>query len=427
MAELNDSPLSAKFEVPAAREGSVKNNESEIVLLRRALKTTNNDLQVRVPLRSENYVPGVSGWSFNLAGDAELNSAFIRGTLVAADGLFSGNLQAAGGTFTGNLSAAGGTFAGNLQAAGGTFSGTLSAGTINAINITASQITSGTLDPVRIPNLSASIITSGTFDPVRIPNLAASIITSGTFDPVRIPNLSADKITTGTLNANNVTISGTLSAVTLSGVGGTFSGDLSASITAANAVRSGRFLSPSGLGTQLLSGVPAQDLPSGTVRVWGSQNLELISGTGNVTLGLASPSATAEISANSRIFYRSNPTVSGLTANVHMGDTTGLLRRITSSIRYKKDVRDAAKLPNLLDLRTVYFKAKYPLEGEDNPNREHYGVIAEEVDALGLSDLVVYNEKNQPESVAFSHFGIALIPYVKDLEERVSALENANG
>lgn len=361
-------------------EVSLKDIETDLLLLRRTLRSTNVDLQVRVPLRSENYIPGVAGWNFDLDGNAELNNVTVRGT-IEANGVFAGSLDAA---------------------------------TVNAINLTASQITSGTLAAVRIPNLSADKITSGTFSPVRIPNLSTDKITSGTFDPVRIPNLSANKITTGTLNANNVTISGTLSAVTLSGVGGSFSGSLTAGVTQANALRTASITSPSGTNISI-------------VGVGSSLGM---SASGNITLfpvGQLRFSAGDEIQFNTNVYYRANPTVSGLTANVHMGTSNGLLRRITSSIRYKKNVRDAGKLPNLLDLRTVYFKAKNPLQGEDDPNEEHYGVIAEEADALGLSDLVVYNEDSQPESVAFSHFGIALIPYVRDLEERVSALEDANG
>ena len=71
-------------------------------------------------------------------------------------------------------------------------------------NISASKITSGTLDAARIPNIDASKITSGTFADGRIPNLAASKITSGTFSADRIPNLAASKITSGTLGVDRI-------------------------------------------------------------------------------------------------------------------------------------------------------------------------------------------------------------------------------
>jgi len=51
----------------------------------------------------------------------------LKGTLEAADGVFSGELKAATGTFSGALQAATGTFSGNLSAAGGTFKGDVQA------------------------------------------------------------------------------------------------------------------------------------------------------------------------------------------------------------------------------------------------------------------------------------------------------------
>jgi hypothetical protein len=51
-----------------------------------------------------------------------------------------------------------------------------------------------------IPALSASKITSGTLNSDRIPSLNATKIGSGTFSPDRIPDLPADKITFGVLS-----------------------------------------------------------------------------------------------------------------------------------------------------------------------------------------------------------------------------------
>jgi len=62
-------------------------------------------------------------------------------------------------------------------------------------SLPASQTTSGTFDPARIPALDASKIGTGAFDPARIPSLDASKVTSGVFDVARIPNLSTSRIT----------------------------------------------------------------------------------------------------------------------------------------------------------------------------------------------------------------------------------------
>lgn len=48
----------------------------------------------------------------------------------------------------------------------------------------------------------ASVITTGTIDPDRLPTFTAESIVSGTFDAARIPNLPASKITSGTLTVS---------------------------------------------------------------------------------------------------------------------------------------------------------------------------------------------------------------------------------
>lgn len=59
---------------------------------------------------------------------------------------------------------------------------------------------------------------------------------------------------------------------------------------------------------------------------------------------------------------------------------------------------------------------------DEEPIRQ-YGVIAEEVHATGVPGLVGYGEDGEPESVNRANFGIALIPIVKRLRDRVAELE----
>ena len=113
--------------------------------------------------------------------------------------VFSGSLSAATGTFSGSLSAATGTFAGTLDAS------CITSGTINADRIGANSISVGKLTG-NITNGNWKIdLNTGTFT---IGNISANNITTGTLNAsnVTITNLSANSITTGTLNGNNVTI-----------------------------------------------------------------------------------------------------------------------------------------------------------------------------------------------------------------------------
>lgn len=79
-------------------------------------------------------------------------------------------------------------------------------GSASFTNVTISG--NSTIASACIPNLSASKITSGTLDPVLIPNLSANKITSGTLDPLV---LDASVVTTGnfsskTLSTGNLTV-----------------------------------------------------------------------------------------------------------------------------------------------------------------------------------------------------------------------------
>ena len=88
-------------------------------------------------------------------------------------------------------------------------------------------------------------------------------------------------------------------------------------------------------------------------------------------------------------------------------DTSGNVVRDTSSIRYKKDVKDINfnNLENLLKLNPRQFK--WISNGSDD-----WGYIAEEVADLGLTDFVDY-EGNLPHSVKYKKLAILVIEYLK--------------
>ena len=132
-------------------------------------------------------------------------------------------------------------------------------------------------------------------------------------------------------------------------------------------------------------------------------------------------------------------------ASVYINASTGSLGRNTSSARYKQDIEAAEPLERLLDVETRYWRdrnavAQYaeaqaylkeigegPLpcslsETPDEPGFE-FGAIAEEVDGLGLSDLVVYDAFGRPDALHYEKFGIALIPIVRSLRDRIEELE----
>jgi len=106
-------------------------------------------------------------------------------------------------------------------------------------------------------------------------------------------------------------------------------------------------------------------------------------------------------------------------ANVFINSSTGDILRSTSSRRYKTDIRD------LPDWAVNKFDELHPViyRSKDAPyGRPYGGLIAEEVDSVGLGLFVEYGKDGQPESVMYSHLVALLIAKVQQQEKRIEAL-----
>ena len=80
-------------------------------------------------------------------------------------------------------------------------------------------------------------------------------------------------------------------------------------------------------------------------------------------------------------------------------NSSGQLGVVSSSRRYKDNIEPMhGASERIYKLRPVTFRYRQPDEKGDRP--EQYGLIAEEV-AMVMPELVVYNEKGQPETVAY--------------------------
>ena len=98
-------------------------------------------------------------------------------------------------------------------------------------------------------------------------------------------------------------------------------------------------------------------------------------------------------------------------ANVYVG-SDGALYRSTSSLKYKTNVKDATYgLKEVLKLRPVTYQGL----SEKEKNKTFGGLIAEEVDALGLTEFVVYAEDGTPDALAYSNMVSLLIKAIQEL------------
>lgn len=137
-------------------------------------------------------------------------------------------------------------------------------------------------------------------------------------------------------------------------------------------------------------------------------------------------SVTRDIKGWYRLIMPNLPTSGASSANLVIG-TTGYIGRTSSSRRYKSDITDWTPDPStVLRLRPRTWIDRYPLDGE--PIRRIPGFVAEEVDELGLTPLVIYadddNGQPRPESLNYDRFPAAQQVVLRDHESRIKSLEN---
>lgn len=229
------------------------------------------------------------------------------------------------------------------------------------------RVSSGTtLSASDIPNLDAAKVTSGAFDAARIPSLDASKTTTGQFSGDRIPSLDGSKITTG-----NISVPGSLRGT---------------SITVNNGV---------GGSSVVLN-------QNGNVAVGGTLNVTSSFAAGGNVTGVATYNQTN-------------------TGRAMFVAADGLFGIGASSIRFKENVVDAEiDTDAVLDIQVRKFNYK---KSFDKNETEDVGVIAEELEALGLTDFIYYDGEGVPDGVAYEKLALLLIPVLKQQAVKLSALE----
>lgn len=109
-------------------------------------------------------------------------------------------------------------------------------------------------------------------------------------------------------------------------------------------------------------------------------------------------------------------------ANMFIDATTFQVKRSTSSLQYKTEVEDVTFDPEALrQLRPVRFRDKGEVAELGDVAPHYVGLIAEEVDALGLTEFVAYKD-GAPDSVQYDRIVVGLLQMVADLERKVDAL-----
>jgi hypothetical protein len=148
-----------------------------------------------------------------------------------------------------------------------------------------------------------------------------------------------------------------------------------------------------------------------------------IEANGNFGVGTNTPATRFHV--NGTIRYTNRPAAATVTLIGY--DVNGDLTNSSSSLRYKHDIQTYDKgLEIVKQLRPVSFK----FNGE---GRENIGFIAEEVDELGLTEVMLYDEEGKPDGVLYSNMVSLLtkalqeaVLKIETLETRIEALEQSN-
>lgn len=102
-----------------------------------------------------------------------------------------------------------------------------------------------------------------------------------------------------------------------------------------------------------------------------------------------------------------------------LSGTTSYICHDGSSLRYKNNVVDSAQpVERLLDARLVDFTMK-----QDTTSTLRTGLIAEELDALGLKTLVIYDKQGRPDAVEYDRLGAWMIPLLRQQRDEIAQLK----
>ena len=125
--------------------------------------------------------------------------------------------------------------------------------------------------------------------------------------------------------------------------------------------------------------------------------------------------------------YEGAPSSGVSNANLYMNPTNNIIARMTSSRRYKENIRDWGADPEaVLALRPRTWQAITPMEGDD-PEAWFVGFVAEEVHDLGLTELVQYDTEGRPDALHYATFSVAqqavLIKHEEDIKGLISRIK----
>lgn len=332
--------------------------------------------------------------------------------------------------------------------------GTLNAGLLNVINVNANSITTGN---IKGPNLDINLTTGevifgrgrihDTSDAIDINVDQRYISTASGSTRVMLKNGEMQLVEPTIFDLSTdpyLRISNSVSGAAFNG--GVIEGRNTATITNKD---NNTWVYTNPMGTMTFSGLSTgksvNDTWAPTI-IGGAERGVFISGGRAFDMGTISASPYIQIGTTGPAagYWGDRVVIDG--AYVHIPAITratgggytvkvaddGALVRDSSALKYKTDVRRSYVCDygeRLLDLPTATWIDKGELkrynEGESQikPTRS-FGMIAEDLAAAGLEMLVQRNPEGGLEGIEYDRIGVALIPVIKQLKDKVKELED---
>jgi len=105
-------------------------------------------------------------------------------------------------------------------------------------------------------------------------------------------------------------------------------------------------------------------------------------------------------------------------ANVSV-DADGLVRRSTSSLKYKKNVENYTKgLAEVMQMRPVTYNSN-----NEDETQTYAGLIAEEIHDLGLAEFVQYAEDGSPDALSYGNMVSLLVKAIQEQQAQIEELK----
>jgi hypothetical protein len=144
--------------------------------------------------------------------------------------------------------------------------------------------------------------------------------------------------------------------------------------------------------------------------------------SGNIALFQNNHGTVASINKNGDAWFDGGMEVDGLTGtssynNVRVNTSTGQFYYETSSARYKDDIGVLNDdFSRILELEPKKYTDKVS-------GLREIGYIAEELDVLGLKDLVIYNNENKPNGLKYDRISLYLVEVLKQYRAEIESLK----